>query len=177
MKKSILIGMAVMILVLTACGKKENPPLSASEMTGEEAGRAESESDSEREKLEELRKAPSVTRAVIENRFEQISPHDADRYTFDLEDAVVSVWIPRQRTETYYLDDTQVEQLNTLISEYALTVYEGNPYWPETDNYCTMIELFDFSVDYDKGYYREYGATHYPDGWEDFIHSLRELII
>ena len=40
-----------------------------------------------------------------------------------------------------------------------------------------MIELFDFSVDYDKGSYREYGATHYPEGWDEFIQSLKELII
>lgn len=178
-KKTGAILAAGLLLGLAGCGKSETPPLSGQDQIYEDsmnAGLAKVRSNPELKRLQTLREVPSVINASIKNTLSNNSPA-AEYYTINLKSAIASITAPDGDPEKYLLDKKQIDGLERLLSEYALTVYEDQPYWPASDNYCTMIELFDFSVDYDKGSYREYGATHYPEGWDEFIQSLKELII
>lgn len=175
LKKHIVL-LPILLLILGACGKREDQPTSAADFTDGGIRRIQDALDPERKKLEVLRAAPSVTSATIQNEFSPECTHDANQYMIDLDEATASIWIPGQETKNYCLNHRQVDELKRLLSEYAITVYDGMPYWP-TGDYCTMIQLFDFSIQYDGGYYREYGATHYPEEWESFLQELRELII
>lgn len=160
----------VLLLSLGACGKREDPPASAADAAEQGIQMLREAFDVERKKLEVLQKVPSVTSASIDIN------SDLEQYRIDLDDATASIRTPGQEMETYSLDPAQIDGINRLLSEYTLTVYDGNPYWPSGD-YCTMIELFDYSIHYDGGYYREYGATHYPENWEGFMEELKGFIV
>ena len=160
----------VLLWALSACGKSEAPPINVADSLEI----IKSTADTERNGLETLRKSPSVTTATIEDTFGRAGGRP-DQYAIDLEHATASVCIAGQEEEVCPLDDAQVEGLRRLLSEYALTVYDGAPYWP-TGDYCTMELLFYFSVYHDGGTYQENGATRYPDGWAEFIENMKGLI-
>ena len=175
MKKGVIICTLLLFFGLFACGKSETLPASASDSMELESGTENNVPDPEQIQLEGLRKAPSVKKAVIQSKSSPNSTIETSQYTIDLNHNTASVFIQGQETQTYDLSQEQAEDLRRLLSEYALTVYNGRPYWPSGD-YCTMEVLFDYTIDYEMGSYREYGATHYPEEWEEFTQSLKELI-
>ena len=158
---------------LSGCGRTDDPSSEAAEPEGYEAVPEEETPDPTREDLKKLQESPSVYSAVIN------SDAEGKEYRIDLEEATVLVWNLRSNEEIEYtLDSGQVEGLRQLLSGYALTVYDGNPYWP-TGEYCTMIVLFDITIHYNGehyGCYRETGALGYPEGWEYFMEKLKAFI-
>lgn len=176
MKKEICIILTVVLLLgQTACSKHEVMPSSGQDFAEQDSEIVKDAFNAERAELQNLYKVPSVTKASITRRLSEYN-NVSEYYEIDLSNASASFTDSNQAAETYFLSSSQVEQLCQLLSEYTLTVYDDQPYWP-TGEYCTMIELFDYRVNYDGGSYREYGATHYPKGWDDFIQNLKGLII
>ena len=169
------LALAMLMVSLTACKGSEGSPANAADSAGDEAAQEETMADPQRKELEELRDDPSVSWAIIEYRPTTSSDWGEELYRIELEEAVASVKLYKEEAKDYPLDEAQVEGLRRLLSEYALTIYEGGSYWP-TGDCCTMVELFDFWISYDKGSYHETGAQRYPEGWEDFRDELRELI-
>ena len=169
------LALAMLMVSLTACKGSEGSPANAADSAGDEAAQEETTADPQRKELEELRDDPSVSWAIIEYRPTTSSDWGEELYRIELEEAVASVKLYKEEAKDYPLDEAQVEGLRRLLSEYALTIYEGGSYWP-TGDCCTMVELFDFWISYDKGSYHETGAQRYPEGWEDFRDELRELI-
>ena len=172
-KKSKRVVLATMIiLILSACGKNQE------ELPNPAPDQAEYKLtdifEQERSAFLTLYENPSVTQARIKNNLSDRTYH-YEYYSIDLDNATACIEDLERTVLTYALDEIQVEQLKSLLSKYTLTVYDDKPYWP-TGDYCTMIELFEFIVTYKDGSFREYGATHYPDGWDQFIRDLRELI-
>lgn len=171
MKKRWLSLFMALAIGLPGCGRTDGSSPEATDPGGYEAVSEEETPDPWREKLERLREVPSVNSAVIS------SYKEGEEYKIDLEEAIVSVikLSSREEIKEYPLDSGQVEGLRQLLSEYTLTVYDGAPYWP-TGEYCTMIELFGFYVNFDKGYYDETGALGYPEGWGDFMEKLKAFV-
>jgi len=165
--------MALLIVIsVTACNKNEELPLSPPDLT--ERTELNLPVDNERERLVKLYENPSVLRAIIETNGME-SPYDIEYYNIDLAQGIASIRDSSGISTDYLLDETDIVELSRLLSEYALIVYDNRPYWPSVD-YCTMIELFDYTVSYKESYYREYGATHYPEVWDEFIQKMRQLI-
>lgn len=79
--------------------------------------------------------------------------------------------------EKYELSVEQCNELRQLILEYSQTVKEQeDEYWPDTDEYPDMLVLFKFEMTGEKKRYRASGALCYPDGWEEFVGELKEII-
>ncbi len=169
--KYIIPGLMV-ILSLAGCGKhEEDASVSAADQP---VHKVSDILNQERRALLDLYDNPSVSKATIKSNLNQNNLRE-DTYSIDLTKATASIEDSERTVFKYDLDETQVEQLSILLSKYAITVYDDNPYWP-TGNFCTMVQLFEFNIRYQDGHYREYGATHYPEGWDDFIRTLRKLI-
>jgi len=80
--------------------------------------------------------------------------------------------------EKYELSVEQCNELRQLILEYSQTVKEQeDEYWPDTDEYPDMLVLFKFEMTGEKKRYRASGALCYPDGWEEFVENLKEIIL
>lgn len=80
--------------------------------------------------------------------------------------------------EEYALSEDQCDRLRKFILEYSGTVREKkNAYWPQTEEYPDMLVLFEFEIGGEDKRYRENGALCYPDGWEEFIEDLKEIIL
>lgn len=173
--KQYIVILPVLVASLASCGRLEGSFANAADSIEYEAAQEETTADPQRKELEELRDDPSVSSAIIEYRPTTSSDWGEELYRIELEEAVASVKLYKEEAKDYPLDEAQVEGLRRLLSEYAITIYEGGSYWP-TGDYCTMVELFDFWISYDKGSYHETGAQRYPEGWEDFRDELRELI-
>lgn len=177
-KESCLTLTVCLLLLLTACSNHQITDSGTQSITEQDptASTADGDAfDAEREGLQQLYGSPTVAKASITSTLSKNSPA-AEQYEIDLRHASASITDHNQATKTYFLDTNQIESLCKLLSQYTLTVYDSQPYWP-TGDYCTMIELFDYQVMYEGGIYREYGATHYPEGWDGFIQNLKSLII
>lgn len=78
--------------------------------------------------------------------------------------------------ETYELSDDRCNELQKLILEYSLTVEEKrDEYWP-TGDYPAMPVLFQFEMTGWEKYYAASGALCYPDGWKEFVGTLKEIV-
>ena len=155
---------------LSGCGRTDDPSSEAAEPEGYEAVPEEAPPEHKRVDLKKLQESPSVYSAVIN------SDAEGKEYRIDLEEATVLVWNLRSNEEIEYtLDSGQVEGLRQLLSGYALTVYDGNPYWP-TGEYCTMIVLFDITIQYN-GLHdvccRGRRAVENPASWESARATLK----
>lgn len=76
------------------------------------------------------------------------------------------------------LTDEKMETFVNEIVNYSTTVQEKeNDYWPHTDEYPEMYVLFEYTILFDNEYkYRMDGAECYPDGWDEFIERIAEII-
>ena len=171
-----MILVVVLFLSLTACGKKEDSLVSAADFGTSQMHTAVEIRREERERLQKLREESSVISATIVTGYDAVGNGRDYECTLDLKGGTATIRIWGKEEETYLLDSGQINGLSRLLSGYALTVYDGSPYWPRGD-YCTMIECFDFSIWYDGGYYEENGALGWPKGWDEFIEVLNERII
>lgn len=82
--------------------------------------------------------------------------------------------------EEFALSEEQGKELRELILQYSHTVKDKeDEYWPDSDEYPDMLVLFQFDVrgGEDNKRYRASGALCYPDGWEEFIGDLKEIIL
>ncbi|NBH70474.1 hypothetical protein D3Z51_00175 [Clostridiaceae bacterium] len=169
-------GVAVLLLSLAACGKKEDSPVSAADFGTSSMYTAVEICREEQESLERLREESSVISAIIVSDYDAVGDGRKYECSIDLEEGTATIRTVGREEETYLLDSEQIDSLSRLLSGYALTVHDGSPYWPRGD-YCTMIVCFEFGIWYDGGYYRENGALGWPEGWDEFIEVLDELII
>ena len=79
--------------------------------------------------------------------------------------------------EKILTDDKMIAFLNEL-ADYSPTVQKKEyDYWPHTDEYPEMYVLFDYNILFDNKYeYKMDGAECYPDGWDEFIKKIVEII-
>lgn len=69
----------------------------------------------------------------------------------------------------------QCRELRSLIYQYTYQVeVQKSDYWPQTEEYPDMRVLFCYRVWYGEERYSQSGALCYPDGWQQFIHTLEE---
>lgn len=80
--------------------------------------------------------------------------------------------------EEFALSEEQSNELRELILQYSQTVKEQeDEYWPNTSEYPDMLVLFRFDMRSEEKQYKTDGALCYPDGWEEFIEELKEIIL
>ena len=103
-----------------------------------------------------------------------------DEKTYETEE--ISLWLDPEEGgadingEKYELNDDQCNELQKLILEYSLTVEEKrDEYWP-TGDYPAMPVLFQFEMTGWEKYYVASGALCYPDGWKEFVGTLKETV-
>ncbi len=96
----------------------------------------------------------------------------------------ISLWLypgeeeARIDNETIKLNEEQSDELRQLILQFSQTVKEQeDEYWPHTSEYPDMLVLFNFDMRGGEKRYRADGALCYPDGWEEFIEALKEIIL
>ena len=76
------------------------------------------------------------------------------------------------------LTDDKMDLFLNEIANYSPTVQEKEyDYWPHTDEYPEMYVLFEYCILFDNGYkYKMDGAECYPDGWDEFVERMFEII-
>lgn len=81
--------------------------------------------------------------------------------------------------ETVRLNEKQGNALRRLILQYSQIVEEQeDEYWPsDTDEALAMAMIFDFRMSGEEKEYKADGGLCYPDGWEEFIEDLKEIIL
>lgn len=96
----------------------------------------------------------------------------------------ISLWLyPGEERATindveFALNEETSNELRELIFQYSRTVKEQeDEYWPHTSEYPDMRTLFRFDMRSDEKQYKATGALCYPDGWEEFIKELKEIIL
>lgn len=96
----------------------------------------------------------------------------------------ISLWLypgeeeARIDNETIKLNEEQSDELRQLILQYSQTIKEKeDEYWPHTSEYPDMLVLFYFDMRGEKKQYKADGALCYPDGWEEFIEDLKEIVL
>ena len=70
-----------------------------------------------------------------------------------------------------------LDEMSDLFDHYIPVIREKEKeYWPETDEYPAMLQLFGVEFTYTDGSsYSQDGALIYPDGWDDFTGQLLSL--
>ena len=80
--------------------------------------------------------------------------------------------------EKYALSEESGNELRELVLQYSQVVKEQeDEYWPHTSEYPDMLVLFKFDMRGEEKQYKANGALCYPDGWEEFIEALKEIIL
>lgn len=155
----LLLGMLIGCTILMGCGKEEQ---------NTQVG----------EIFNEAKLSDALANAGIKSGSISSTEDDITIYFYVENDQLeITGQYGRESFDCFLTDDKKEEFLNEIV-DYSPTVQEKEyDYWPHTDEYPALLVLFKYNINFDNDYqYETDGALCCPDGWNEFVNRLVEII-